>query len=841
MSFNPGDTFGDYEILGPIGSGGMGSVFRIRNLISGRIEAMKILRTDVAADPEFAERFAREIQLLAGLSHPNVASLYTAQRVSGQTVMIMEYVEGVTLAQKLRPHPIPLAEGSEIISQVLTALDYAHKHGVVHRDIKPENILIGPEGAVKITDFGIARAASDPRRTRTGVLVGTLHYMSPEQIRAQGETLDGRSDLYSVGIILYEIATGKRPFEGDSDFEIMAAHIQQQPRPPISLAPGLPAGLNEVILKSLAKDPALRFQTAHDMAAAIAACMTRPRAPSSIPTSPPPPPKPAIFASRLFLAAAAAILLATGLFLGVHLAARSKHRHAQAPSNVLAPLFSSGPVIAVSYASLVESSANGAVTYHRGGDDGQSHWEPLPVNTILSPGDSVCAQAARAEIVVDQRNFLRIGAGSCLKILQDGGRLFQFTLTSGAATLTANIDGMSYEADTPALTFTSQRAGMYRIATASDGSVSVRVQAGAGVVTTPDGAFDTLDAPAAFHASAASAQAGRLPVPSLDDWALWNQQRNQAIASSASLKNLPPGVSPVNLDGYGRWTTTPAQVSVWVPNAASGWVPYRLGRWTWVDPYGWTWTSYEPWGFTPYHFGRWVNIPSIGWAWVPGPPATPQPFEPALVAFASGSYGGDWIAWLPLAPGEPYRRVFTLSSGAPPLSRFANESAVTVVGRSEISHPTSTFYVTRSLTPALIQISASATFSPIEPTALAGYSPAVSVSSTSATVPPQPATNPVAPPPPEILSRRVVARRNIVPSTAANPPQTIAPTLPPLHARAQTPPVPPKQPNPPAPSPSANSGFHPFTSAQATPDQPVRLDAFGSPIPATATNSPNSK
>jgi serine/threonine protein kinase len=838
MNFNPGDTFGDYEILSPIGSGGMGSVFRVRNLISGRMEAMKVLRTDIAADPEFAERFAREIQLLAGLNHPNVASLYTAQRVNGQTVMIMEYVDGVTLAQKLRARPIPLADGLQIISQVLAALEYAHKHGVIHRDIKPDNILIGPDGTVKLTDFGIARAASDPRRTRTGILVGTLHYMSPEQIRARGESLDGRSDLYSVGIILYEIATGRRPFEADSDFEIMAAHIQQQPPPPITLAPGLPAGLNEVILKALAKDPALRCQTAHEMAAAIAACMARPDAPPPIPTSPPPPPNRGPFTPRLFLAAAAALLLGTGLVLGVHLASRSRHRHSQAATNILAPLSSSGPVIAVSYASLVEASAGGAVTYHRGADDDQSHWEPLPVNTILSSGDSVCAQAARAEIVVDQRNFLRIGAGACLQILQDAGRLFQFKLTSGAATLSANIGGISFEADTPALTFTTESAGVYRIGIAAGGAVHVRLQAGAGVVTTPDGAFDTLHAPAEFQASTASAQAGLLPVSPPDDWAAWNQQRNQAIASSASLQNLPPGVSPVNLDGYGRWIAAPAYGNVWVPNAGPGWVPYRLGRWTWVDPFGWTWTSYEPWGFTPYHFGRWANLSGLGWAWIPGPPTTPQPFEPALVGFASGTYAGDWIAWLPLAPGEPYRPVFTISPGAPSFSRFANQNAVTVVNRSEITHPSSTLYTARSLAPTLLQRSVSATFPPLEPTPLVAYSPAVSIASTGATVLPQLPPPSSATPPPDTLNRPVVARRNIVPTLAANHPQIIAPPLPTLHPRTQPPPIPPKQPTPPPPANA--SGFHPFTPAQTTPNQPVRLDAFGSPIPAPATANPNS-
>ncbi len=798
MSFNPGDTFGDYQILGPIGSGGMGRVFRVRNLISGRTEAMKLLRSDSSPELQLTERFSREIQLLAGLNHPNIASLYTALRINDEIVMIMEYVDGVTLAQKLRDRPIRLAEGLDIVSQVLLALDFAHSHGVIHRDIKPDNILLGPGGIVKLTDFGIARAASDPRHTRAGTLVGTLHYMSPEQIQGQTESLDGRSDLYSLGILLYEISTGRRPFEGDSDLAIMMAHLEQPPRPPITLAPELPAGLNEVILKALAKDPAWRYQTAHDMATAVAVCkanLTQPKPAPHQPLEPAPPPvvpappKPRPFPTRLALGiAAAALLVLAGLTLGLRLKPRPSPpppplAHTFAPAPVSTPR----TIIPVSYAGLVESTDGGAVTWRRGDDD-KSRWESLPVNTILSPGDSICTQRAHAEIIVDQQNYLRIGAGACLTILQDGGRLFQFKLTSGTVTLTANIDGMSYEADTPALTFTSDHSGAYRITIGKDGAAGVLIQSGTGVATTPDGAFESLDAPAAFNAPL-TGQPKRVPMGPPDGWDLWNQQRDQTLAASASAKYLPPGAGPANLDNYGRWTTSPAYGNVWVPNAAPNWVPYRLGRWTWVDPYGWTWTSFEPWGFTPYHFGRWADLPNLGWAWIPGPATTPQPFEPALVAFASGNYGVDWVAWLPLAPGEPYRRVFSLSTGLPPITRFLNSAALTIVNRSEISQPNSSLYLTRSLQPALLQRSQSPNFSPIHPTSAALYPPAVRASSLTGVLPTQLAKRPAAPPPPPTINRPVVAHRNLVPATASHPPVTLGPPLPPLHPRAQNLPV----------------------------------------------------
>jgi len=262
MSFQPGDRFGDYEILAVLGAGGMGRVYKVRNIISNRVEAIKILLPDLAGNPALADRFVREIRVLANLDHPNIAKLYTAQRVENQLLMVMEYVEGVTIEERLQQgRRIPLAEGVGYVRQVLSALAYAHERGVVHRDIKPANMMVTPDGIVKLMDFGIAKAVTDERLTQTGFTLGSLYYMSPEQVRGDPD-IDARSDLYSLGISLYEIVTGVKPFEADSQYSLMQAHLEASPRPPLELDPSLPAGLNDIILMAISKEREKRFQTA---------------------------------------------------------------------------------------------------------------------------------------------------------------------------------------------------------------------------------------------------------------------------------------------------------------------------------------------------------------------------------------------------------------------------------------------------------------------------------------------------------------------------------------------------------------------------------------------------
>jgi eukaryotic-like serine/threonine-protein kinase len=287
MNLQIGSTVGDYQIVGILGAGGMGKVYKVRNAISDRIEAMKVLLPDLAAQPELSDRFLREIKTQASLEHPNIAALHTALRVDNQLLMLMEFVEGVTLEQKLKDGPLPIEQAVDYISQALSALDYAHQHGVIHRDIKPANMMLTPNGLVKLMDFGIAKGSGDQRLTMTGTTMGSLYYMSPEQIRGAAN-IDSRADLYSVGVTLYELTTGKRPFDGDSQFAIMSAHLEKTPVPPVEVDPRLPQGLNDAILMSVAKDPAMRFQTAGAFRAAVQSILPAKQAAPVLQAPPPP-------------------------------------------------------------------------------------------------------------------------------------------------------------------------------------------------------------------------------------------------------------------------------------------------------------------------------------------------------------------------------------------------------------------------------------------------------------------------------------------------------------------------------------------------------------------------
>jgi len=258
--FTVGQSVGDYEVLSILGLGGMGKVYKVRNVISDRAEAMKVLLPDLNSHQSLADRFLREIRLLASLNHPNIAALRTALTYENQLVMIMEFVDGETLANRIARAPISTAEAVNYSEQILSALSYAHKHNIIHRDIKPANMMLTPQGVVKLMDFGIARSGTDGSLTSTGTTLGSLNYMPPEQVR--GEAADARSDIYSFGISLYELLTGKLPFQGDSQYSLMTAQLNQQPPSPISLRADVPPALNEIILMAMAKEPADRFQSA---------------------------------------------------------------------------------------------------------------------------------------------------------------------------------------------------------------------------------------------------------------------------------------------------------------------------------------------------------------------------------------------------------------------------------------------------------------------------------------------------------------------------------------------------------------------------------------------------
>jgi eukaryotic-like serine/threonine-protein kinase len=290
-----GSRKGDYEILALLGVGGMGQVYKVRNVLSDRVEAMKILLPNLSDQKMLADRFIREIKVLAGLHHPNIAELRTALTIDNQLVMIMEYVEGTTLAARIQEGGLPYGRALMYIQQVLAALSYAHAKKIVHRDIKPSNMMLTPQGVVKLMDFGIARQDGDVALTVTHSTVGSIAYMSPEQVK--GEPADARSDLYSVGVSLYELVTGQRPFQGDTGFSIMQAHLQTMPKPPIELRPELPVALSDLILMAVAKEPARRFQSADAFSRAIQSLMPQseptvaamPVAPVSDPTVMAPP------------------------------------------------------------------------------------------------------------------------------------------------------------------------------------------------------------------------------------------------------------------------------------------------------------------------------------------------------------------------------------------------------------------------------------------------------------------------------------------------------------------------------------------------------------------------
>ncbi len=267
MALQIGETVGDYEIVGVLGKGGMGKVYRVRNLLSDRIEAMKVVLPDLSADPGLADRFLREIRVHASLEHPNIAVLRTALRVDNQVLMVMELVEGSSLEERLRQGTLDLESSVRYVDQILSALDLAHSRGIIHRDIKPANVIVTPEGIVKLTDFGIARSASDASLTQSGVALGSLYYMSPEQVQAQ--PADRRSDLYALGVTFYEMVTGKRPIDGASEYAILNAHLTQTPVAPVTLNSAVPVMLSAAIMKSLAKLPDERFQTAAEFREAL--------------------------------------------------------------------------------------------------------------------------------------------------------------------------------------------------------------------------------------------------------------------------------------------------------------------------------------------------------------------------------------------------------------------------------------------------------------------------------------------------------------------------------------------------------------------------------------------
>ncbi len=254
---------GRYLIIRKLGTGGMANVYLAEDQELGRRVAIKILDDRHAQDVQFVERFRREATNAAGLSHPNIVSIYDRGEAEGTYYIAMEYLDGRTLKELiLRRGPAPVKTAIEYTRQILAALRFAHKNGIVHRDIKPHNVLVDSEGRLKVTDFGIARAGAS-QMTEAGSIIGTAQYLSPEQ--AKGAPVDQTSDIYSVGIVLYELLTGTVPYTGDTPVEIAMKHLSQVPEPPSTLQPQIPHELDSIVLRALAKDPAERYQSADEM------------------------------------------------------------------------------------------------------------------------------------------------------------------------------------------------------------------------------------------------------------------------------------------------------------------------------------------------------------------------------------------------------------------------------------------------------------------------------------------------------------------------------------------------------------------------------------------------
>jgi eukaryotic-like serine/threonine-protein kinase len=269
-----------YEVESTLGRGGMAQVYRANDRVLGRPVAVKVLSRKLSGDQKFLTRFRREAQASAGLNHPHVVSVYDTGAHDDLHYIVMEYVEGETLGSLMaRDGPLPAGTSARIAADVAEALEAAHRQGLVHRDVKPGNVMIDPDGRVKVVDFGIARAATDDTLTQTGLVLGTAAYLAPEQ--ARGEGVDARSDIYSLGCVLYEMLTGRPPFEADSPVAMAYKHVNERPAPPDG---AVPPDMAAVVMRALEKDPTRRFQTAAEMQAALLATLpTGPMAAAMVP------------------------------------------------------------------------------------------------------------------------------------------------------------------------------------------------------------------------------------------------------------------------------------------------------------------------------------------------------------------------------------------------------------------------------------------------------------------------------------------------------------------------------------------------------------------------------
>src|SRR5487761_2793416 len=268
MTQTPNSIYnGRYELRSQIARGGTAHVYLAHDILLDRPVALKVLYPELSRNDSFVERFRREAQAAANLSHPNIVQVFDWGESENTYFIVMEYIDGEPLSSIIRTQaPISPDQAATVAGDIAQALGYAHRHGVIHRDVKPGNVLITQDGQVKVTDFGIARAiGADEQVTQTGLVMGTATYFSPEQ--AQGLEVDGRSDIYSLGVVLYEMVTGRAPFTGDTPVAIAYQHVREQPASPRSINPAIPSALEAIILQAMAKVPADRFRSADEMRA----------------------------------------------------------------------------------------------------------------------------------------------------------------------------------------------------------------------------------------------------------------------------------------------------------------------------------------------------------------------------------------------------------------------------------------------------------------------------------------------------------------------------------------------------------------------------------------------
>ena len=288
-NIQPGQMLGPYRIINQIGRGGMANVYKAYQASVDRYVAIKVLPTQLAESKEFATRFHQEARIIAMLEHPHILPVFDYGESDGIAYFVMRYLDAGTLKDKMESgRPLPLNDIDRIFTQLAEALSYAHSHGVVHRDLKPANALIDAFGNVFLTDFGIAKLleSASPRLTQTDAVMGTPAYISPEQ--AQGQPVDQRSDIYSLGIILYEMVTGRVPFVADTPLAVLFKHISDPLPPPSTIKSDVPEPIEQVILKALAKDPQDRFTTASDFVTAWKHALEQMQAPRPAPEAVPP-------------------------------------------------------------------------------------------------------------------------------------------------------------------------------------------------------------------------------------------------------------------------------------------------------------------------------------------------------------------------------------------------------------------------------------------------------------------------------------------------------------------------------------------------------------------------